>query len=305
MSENYDSVESALRRAPVPRPPSDLATSLRSQIDLPTSLPAKRDPVRGGISSFWRRRWPVLLPGVASLALAALVEVQHIELQDLTAKIAAVQTGSDAVTPARVQPLSDAVATTGERTELERLRIRVKELTRLLAGADALAAENAQLEAQVAAQKGTLPAEVKEVAEMRDRALRIQCVNNLKQLGLGVRIYAADHEENFPPSLLTLLNNEIANNFRALVCPADEAHTAATDASSVTAANCSYEFLAPGPGKFESEPHRVMIRCPIHGNVALCDGSVQQLTPERLQGLVQRDGKLYLENNAQVAPPRP
>jgi hypothetical protein len=44
------------------------------------------------------------------------------------------------------------------------------------------------------------------------------------------------------------------------------------------------------------EPNCVLARCPIHGTVGLCDGSVHQLSPERAaQVLINRDGRLYLE----------
>ena len=87
----------------------------------------------------------------------------------------------------------------------------------------------------------------------------------------------------------------LGNAFKVLVCPADESRPVAKDADSLTAANCSYEFLAPGPGKFETDPQRVMFRCPIHGSVGLCDGSVQMIDANQRDRLVQRDGKLYFE----------
>jgi len=56
----------------------------------------------------------------------------------------------------------------------------------------------------------------------------------------------------------------------------------------------SYEFLAASGT--DTEPQRVMFRCPIHGNVTLCDGSVQRgiakTHPERF---IERDGKLFLQ----------
>jgi len=62
-------------------------------------------------------------------------------------------------------------------------------------------------------------------------------------------------------------------------------------------ANVSYEFLAPSAS--EDEPTRVLFLCRFHGNVGLCDGSVQQIDPAKLsEALVQRDGKLYFERLA-------
>ena len=37
------------------------------------------------------------------------------------------------------------------------------------------------------------------LSQAKARAVQIQCVNNLKQLGLATQLYAGDHEEWFPP----------------------------------------------------------------------------------------------------------
>ena len=40
------------------------------------------------------------------------------------------------------------------------------------------------------------------LASAKAKALRIQCVNNLKQIGLGTQIFTGDHNEMFPPACL-------------------------------------------------------------------------------------------------------
>jgi hypothetical protein len=301
MSEHPDPIEDLLRAAPAPRPPRNLGDTLRAGIVL-TPRPAvtvqPEEPI-------WKRWWPVLLPGAVTVALAAVVAVQELELRDLRAASAmpvadgapapsARGTGPGATTPA-------AGARVDELEELEMLRAKVRQLTAALEGGEALKAENARLEAAIAAQKASQPPELQELAQMRDRQWRIQCVNNLKLLGLAVRLYASDNQDN-SPSELTQLPRYFGDDFKVLVCPADESRPVAKDAVSLTAANCSYEFLAPGPGKFEIDPQRlrVMLRCPIHGSVGLCDGSVQMIYANQGDRLVQRDGKLYLEQPAKA-----
>jgi hypothetical protein len=91
------------------------------------------------------------------------------------------------------------------------------------------------------------------------------------------------------------MTNEMSTP-KILRCPGDHAREAATSFIAYTPANCSYEYLAPSAP--DTEPTRVLFRCPIHGHVCLSDGSVQggvaKLHPERL---VYRDGKLYLEDS--------
>jgi hypothetical protein len=151
--------------------------------------------------------------------------------------------------------------------------------------------ENEQLRAQAAAQSGLTPEETQALTAARGKAQRIACVNNLKQLGLAVRVWETDNGDVFPPDVLSM-TNEIASP-KVLVCPADEGRQAAVDWASFSNANLSYQYLAASATS--TEPQRVMWVCPIHHNVTLCDGSVQQLSPERYAGLIQRDGKLYLE----------
>jgi prepilin-type N-terminal cleavage/methylation domain-containing protein len=41
------------------------------------------------------------------------------------------------------------------------------------------------------------------LASAKAKAMRIQCVSNLKQLGLGVNLFLTDHNDMFPPACLT------------------------------------------------------------------------------------------------------
>src|SRR6059036_1600406 len=39
------------------------------------------------------------------------------------------------------------------------------------------------------------------LARAKARAQRIQCVSQLKQLGLGIQLFATDHNETYPPAV--------------------------------------------------------------------------------------------------------
>ncbi|HAM72376.1 MAG TPA: hypothetical protein DCM86_12100 [Verrucomicrobiales bacterium] len=118
----------------------------------------------------------------------------------------------------------------------------------------------------------TLPA----LARAKQKAQAINCVNNMKQICLGIRIYSNDHKDQFPADLLTL-RNELPNP-KVLICPG--ATTSPRDRGSVEWStlrpeDVTYEYLGGGKGENEMRPSEVILRCPIHGSEGLADGSVQ------------------------------
>jgi hypothetical protein len=162
---------------------------------------------------------------------------------------------------------------------------------------EGLKAANQQLRLQLAAAKEALDGGPQPLQTLEERALMIRCVNNLKQLGLAARLWAVDNEDRLPPNLVCM-SNEIAAT-KVLICPADTGRQPAADWASFTLANSSYEFLAANAG--DNDPERVLFRCPVHGSVTLCDGSVQsEVAKKRPESLVMRDGKLYMPSTRSI-----
>ncbi len=163
------------------------------------------------------------------------------------------------------------------------------------------------------------------LANAKGKAQRINCVNNLKQVGLAYRLFSTDNQDLFPMSLGTnqggtkelipsspayvhfqVLSNELSVP-KVLVCPADT-RIAAPEFRSLRNANLSYFIgldaeetrpqmllagdrnltngLAPSGGILLLTPDRVAgWTQELHrgsGNVALADGSVQQVSSARL-----------------------
>lgn len=52
----------------------------------------------------------------------------------------------------------------------------------------------------------------------RERAPRISCANNLKQIGLGIKMYAGDHGKAFP-AMLVDTRRYLADQPRLFICP--------------------------------------------------------------------------------------
>jgi prepilin-type processing-associated H-X9-DG protein len=167
------------------------------------------------------------------------------------------------------------------------------------------------------------------------KAIRINCVNNLKQVGLSFRIWAGDNQDRFPMSVSTneggtkefravtnmfahfrVMSNEL-NTPKVLVCPAETKRSPATNfILDLDNSHVSY-FI----GVDANETNALMLLAgdrnvtnglPLargrmvlttnwlagwtkelhdrNGNIALVDGSVQQLSTARLRDAVANTG---------------
>jgi hypothetical protein len=289
-----EQIEGLLRQAPRPTPTPGLRATLIAQAPA-TARSARPASIHEPLAA-WLRRWR---PALATTALAvlglAVLGYQQVRLtalrtalDDLQAEPASHPTAPTPAPPAAPNPA--AVVGALDPAELDRLRIAVATLKREVDALESLRAENAQLRNRATTGTPT-PEETDALLKARDRARSIACVNNLKMLGLAVRVWAVDHNETLPPDLLTL-TNEIGSP-KLLTCPGDTGRTAAAHWATFTPAALSYEFLAPGAA--ELDPQRVIFRCPIHGSVTLGDGSVHMaLAATRPERFVERDGKLFL-----------
>ena len=106
------------------------------------------------------------------------------------------------------------------------------------------------------------------LAKARLKAQRIKCTNNLKQIGVGMRLWAEDHDGKFPWRVeqtagggmpngsgnatvnlqFAIASNELAAT-AILICPADAKRLAATNFASIAATNVSYCLAVDGDEK--------------------------------------------------------
>jgi len=175
--------------------------------------------------------------------------------------------------------------------------------------ADAGAAQPAG-DLQAAPPNDSTPADLLAALEAAKRkAQRINCVNNLKQIGLAFKIWEGDNNDQYPFNLSTnkggtmelcdtgangldrnswqhlLVMSNVLATPKILACPADAQHPAALDFSQFGADHCTY-LIQTGTNINDSYPQAVLAICPLHRNVLYCDGSVQQLSQAKMDELM-------------------
>ena len=117
---------------------------------------------------------------------------------------------------------------------------------------------------------------------------QVTCVNNLKQIGLGFRIWEGDHKDRDPfevstneggvKELVTVKNGLRQNGYLIfqcmsneltvpllVVCPQDKSKVRAKDWASLSESSVSYIFPTTS---------NVLVVCPVDGNILYTDGSV-------------------------------
>jgi len=294
---NDTTIENILFRAPRPVVPPDLLRKIQAEI----ALPAGRSP---GKTIEWQnplRRWfPALAFGVLMLSCAIMAAVQANWSTNLKRQNEALRAATAALPQLREQhaALGQAQAQQDElvqlrkdNEEMHQLQTEAAQLRSLPGQIQRLQNENRRLSATPATNTNAVTAATF-FDEAQQQAERIQCVNNLKQLGLAVRIWAGDNGDKYPTSM-GVMSNEISM-VKVLVCPSDKSRLSSISPSWGDFQDdlSSYQFLAQPDDM--TYPECITAKCPIHHNYLLADGSVQQINPEKYRE-VKRDGRLYLE----------
>jgi len=270
---NSDQIEKLLRKPPRLAIPRGLRERLEADIQLPTER--RSEPVRDHAPSFLKRWLPALSVALWLLACVVILGVQSHTLSNLRQANDALRTAvteMQQVAPASAEP--ELTRLRADAEEVRRLRAEMARATAQLDQLKAIRAENERLSEQLKSAHAS--ASLAPEQDFFAKADNVKCINNLKQVGLGARMWANDHNEALPTSF-DQMQNELPNK-SVLFCPAGEA-------------TVQYEIVSPGAP--ETDPQVVYAYCRRHNKVVLCDGSVQSLG-KTSKLVVRPDGKTVL-----------
>lgn len=286
-------IEELLRKSPRLTVPQGLEDQLKAGIRL------SRKEQAFEIVSPWSLLLKRLIPIAACVIAISVVAVQGVMLHRLRTENEKLNKALQSIESIQTikQEELEQVRNMGaelarlhkDQLELQQLRKDTESMRREVSDMEQVRAANLQLKNQQIAMTAT---NVDFFAQQKIEADAALCVNNMKQIGLGARLWVSDHEDK--PGAIRGEYPKTFAEFRAeagdpkvFFCPIDaELRRNATEAD-IDQGRSSYIFVTPGAN--ENEPDVVITRCPHHGNVGLADGSVQK-------GVLNRRFKIGKDN---------
>lgn len=290
---NDQLIENLLRNAPAPKAPVELREKLITGICLSGMETSQADL---NPRPFWFKQWfPALSFAALLLTCVVVIGVQFNQVSQLRRENETLRVHNQNLPELR-EANAEVQRLRNENSDLDRLRKNDAELQRLRAevarlrgqteGLSQLRAENDRLQAAAKAGLGEQP---DFFAQQKERADRIACVNNLKQLGVAQRVWANDNDGRRPKDFASM-TNEI-QFLKYLQCPGDKSHRV-TSWAQVAAGDVSYRIYADGLSE-KDNPNTVIFECPVHHNFGLLDGSVQQVNSAHYENRFKTiDGRL-------------
>lgn len=129
----------------------------------------------------------------------------------------------------------------------------------------------------------------------REKARRVNCASNLKQIGLALKQYSMDNQDKFPTygtstksseSLELLRSNDYLSDYKVYTCPSSTTVTQGTGTTALAAGTISYAFVA-GMQEVDAADSGVAADGNVgattfnhtkYGNILFVDGHVQGFT---------------------------
>jgi len=127
------------------------------------------------------------------------------------------------------------------------------------------------------------------ISTSRERSRRIACCGNLKQVGLGLKMYAGDHGDMYPDKIEEC-SRYLGHQAPLLICPSSGSELVSPRILDNVGAWMDYTYVSGLPESVS--PETVIAYCPAKnhkgdgGNVLFADGHVSWFNSE----IAERDG---------------
>jgi len=114
----------------------------------------------------------------------------------------------------------------------------------------------------------------------RERSRRTPCANNLKQLGLGMKMFAGDHDEMFPSKLVDI-RRYMADQAKIFICP-----RSGNKPGTIETVDGWTDYVYISGLSETNSPSEILMYCPIEnhggegGNILFLDGHVEWFNAE-------------------------
>lgn len=129
----------------------------------------------------------------------------------------------------------------------------------------------------------------------RHQAREVVCMANLRQIGMGCHMYAADHQGNLPADLGALVTGGYVGSGRAFVCAASGKQPPADGLSEWVAANSDFVYLGAGKRLTDMDPGATTVlayeRPGNHRdgvNILFADGHVEKQPPPQARRTIDQ-----------------
>lgn len=130
--------------------------------------------------------------------------------------------------------------------------------------------------------------------QAREQARRIVCMNNLRQIGLGLFMYADDHNDKLPPDLnFSIIGKYLGSNPKILMCPATRREDPYVYRGATLTVGDTPWMITVHDKKGNHEGGR---------NVAFLDGHAEWVTEERFRKLIEKDNAYRRSKQMPVLP---
>lgn len=118
------------------------------------------------------------------------------------------------------------------------------------------------------------------IGKAKARSERERCAENLKQLVAAWSMYLNEYSRVVPANILSISN--AVGTPKLFVCPSDKSRGSVKNFADLLVKGSSYQASMPSPGEkmpVTEAQNYILMRCSIHDNAALTDGSVHMVTP--------------------------